>query len=141
VKCEARMRRLETLNSALIMLADESWSASDPSTALIQRLKQSPFFTAIRGKIASTRKTYLQTNSMLLSHGSAVGCGSGEGIEGKEQGQEKELSLSSKAAKCSDEAAMEFRQLRALESQAEVLFLCSSRARAHQFFYCAVQRK
>lgn len=118
------MHRLEVLNAAMQAFSDPTWAESDPSTVLIQRLKQSPFFTAIRGKIVSSRKKYLQTNYTLLSHGG----GSGDGIEveekGKSQGAEpgQELSLSSKAAKCSDEAAMEFRQLRALESQAEVRF-------------------
>lgn len=118
-KCEMREARLAKLSMACKAFGDASWAQSDPSELLITKLKSNRFFLPLRAQISLVRKRWLAERSEELN----MGCTPArtepkfEPSLGAEPGFEPSLSM--KASNCSHDVAMELRQLRALETQAQ----------------------
>jgi len=114
-----REARLTKLSMACKAFGDASWAQSDPSELLITKLKSNPFFLPLRAQISRVRMRWLAERAEELNMGftPALAEPKLEPSLGAEPGFEPSLSM--KASNCSHNVAMELRQLRALETQAQ----------------------
>ena len=148
-KCEARIQRLARLEAASEALSDhKKWAQSSCTEMLMEKLKKNPFWPTLFALISKTHTEWLKTNKIRLTANlnhqplpqTQTASSSTppppppppiDGLADPESPFQPHtdapptdgacaLNLTDKASECSDEAAMELEQLRAVEGQAQV---------------------